>query len=117
MIIKRHLPTTLLWMLQRLEAGADKWRFHNYPVNQLFGIQSGFPTFMESVHAVNDETDTTNYITRLSKVKLKFEQVLEGLKHRESLGIIPPTFVVDKVLDEMKGFVGAPVKENILYAS
>ena len=72
---------------------------------------------MESVHAVNDETDAANYITRLSKVKLKFEQVLEGLKHRESLDIIPPTFVVDKVLDEMKGFVGAPVKDNILYAS
>ena len=105
------------WMLERLEAGADKWRFHGYPVNQLFGIQSGFPTFMESVHAVKDETDAANYITRLTRVKLKFEQVLEGLKHRESLKIIPPTFVVDKVLEEMKGFIGAPVEENILYAS
>ena len=105
------------WMLKRLEAGADKWRFHGYPVNQLFGIQSGFPTFMESVHAVNDETDAANYITRLSKVKLKFEQVLAGLKHRESLNIIPPTFVVEKVLEEMKGFIGGPVEENILYAS
>ena len=105
------------WMLKRLEAGADKWRFHGYPVNQLFGIQSGFPTFMESVHAVKDETDAANYITRLSKVKVKFEQVLEGLKHRESLNIIPPTFVVEKVLDEMRGFIGGSVEENILYAS
>ena len=36
------------WMLQRL--GLAYWRFKGYPVNQLFGIQSGFPTFMESVH-------------------------------------------------------------------
>ena len=107
----------VVWMLKRLEAGADKWRFHSYPVNQLFGIQSGFPTFMESVHAVNDETDAANYITRLTKVKLKFEQVLEGLKHRESLDIIPPTFVVEKVLEEMRGFIDAPLEDNILYSS
>ena len=98
------------WMLKRLEAAADKWRFHGYPVNQLFGIQSGFPTFMESVHAVNDETDAANYITRLSKVKLKFEQVLAGLKHRESLNIIPPTFVVEKVLKNRALF--ATVEEH-----
>ena len=50
-------------------------------------------------------------------MKLKFEQVLAGLKHRESLNIIPPTFVVEKVLEEMRGFIGGPVEENILYAS
>ena len=30
------------WMLQRLEAGADKWRFHGYPVNQLFEFRVVF---------------------------------------------------------------------------
>ena len=30
-----------------LVAEAERFRFHNYPVNQMFGVQSGFPTFMQ----------------------------------------------------------------------
>jgi len=105
------------WMLTRLEAGADRWRFHNYPVNQLFGVQNGFPTFMESTHAIASIRDAEDYNARLSKVGVKFSQVLEGLRVREEKGILPPTFVVDKVLEEMNNFVATPVDENILYAS
>lgn len=105
------------WMLTRMEAGADKWRYHNYPVNQLFGIQSGFPTFMESAHAINGVGDAKDYNTRLSKVGIKFSQVVEGLKVREEKGILPPTFVVDKVLEEMTNFKNTPVEDNILYSS
>jgi len=105
------------WMLSRLEAGADRWRFHNYPVNQLFGVQNGFPTFMESTHAIESVRDAEDYNSRLSKVGVKFSQVLEGLRVREEKGILPPTFVVDKVLEEMNNFVATPVEENILYAS
>ena len=48
---------------------------------------------------------------------MKFDQVLEGLRHREELGILPPQFVVDKVLEEMTGFVDTPVEEGILYTA
>lgn len=106
-------------MLSLLDILVDgqRFRFHNYPVNQLFGVQNGFPSFMESTHQVNNMGDAEDYISRLSKVGVKFDQVLEGLKHRENLGILPPQFVVTKVLEEMRGFVNTPVEENILFAS
>ena len=44
-------------------------------------------------------------------------QVMEGLKMREEAGILPPRFVVDRVLVEMKEFVATPSQENILYTS
>ncbi|MEZ5471513.1 MAG: DUF885 domain-containing protein [Marinicella sp.] len=93
----------------------ERFRFHNYPVNQLFGVQNGFPSFMESTHQINDLGDAEDYVSRLSKVGVKFDQVLEGLKHRENLGILPPQFVVTKVLEEMRNFVATPVEENILF--
>lgn len=93
----------------------QRFRFHNYPVNQLFGVQNGFPSFMESTHQVHNVDDAEDYISRLSLIGIKFDQVLEGLKHRENLGILPPQFVVTKVLDEMRGFVNTPAEENILY--
>lgn len=96
---------------------AEKFRYHNYPVNQMFGIQNGFPSFMDAQHQVHSVEDSENYISRLSKVKTKFSQSLEGLKIREQAGIIPPLFVINRVLDEMNAFVETPIKENILYTS
>ncbi|MCX7553151.1 DUF885 domain-containing protein [Marinicella sp. S1101] len=106
-------------MLSLLDIVVDgeRFRFHNYPVNQLFGVQNGFPSFMESTHQVEDQGDAEDYVSRLSKVGIKFDQVLEGLKHRENLGILPPQFVVTKVLEEMNGFVNTPAEDNILFTA
>jgi uncharacterized protein (DUF885 family) len=94
-----------------------KYDYHNYPLNQLFGLQSNMPTFMATQHPVKSVQDAENYISRLNKIPLAFSQAQEGLDKREALKIIPPTFVVEKVLTEMQGFVGAPAKDNILYTA
>ncbi len=73
---------------------SEKFRFHNYPVNQLFGVQNGFPTFMEAQHQVNSIEDAEFYISRLKQLPRKFAQVTDGLKIREDQQILPPTFVV-----------------------
>jgi uncharacterized protein (DUF885 family) len=108
--MSKRVAMSLMDML----AEAEKFRYHNYPVNQLFGVQNGFPSFMESTHQVHDVTDAEHYVSRLSQVGRKFSQVLDGLRHRESLGILPPQFVVTKVLEEMRAFVATPVEEGIL---
>ncbi|MFT5138827.1 MAG: hypothetical protein ACI9H8_000514 [Lysobacterales bacterium] len=100
-----------------LMVDGEKFRFHNYPVNQLFGVQNGFPSFMESTHQVGNVGDAEDYVIRLSKIGIKFDQVLEGLKHRENEGILPPQFVVTKVLEEMRNFVETPAEEGILMVS
>jgi len=95
----------------------DKWMWHNYPVNQLFGIQSSLPDFMANTHHIGNKRDAEHYITRLSKFDTKFEQVIEGLKIREEKKIIPPKFVIEKVLKEMTDFNTTAATENILYTS
>ena len=106
----------LLSLLETIEQG-KKFRFHNYPVNQLFGVQSNFPSFMESTHQIHDTDDAQDYITRLSLVDTKFMQVIEGLKYRQAHGILPPQFVVTKVLEEMNNFIATPIEKNILIVS
>lgn len=96
---------------------AKKFRYHNYPVNQLFGVQNGFPSFMESTHQIHSIGDAEDYVSRLSKVGIKFDQVLVGLRLREEKNILPPQFVVTKVLDEMRNFVATPPEEGILMTS
>jgi uncharacterized protein (DUF885 family) len=100
-----------------IQQEGDRFRFHDYPLNQLFGLQNELPTFMATQHQVRGEGDADAYIARLGKFPLKFSQTMEGLKARENAGIIPPIFVIEKVLDEMRRFALAPPKENILYTS
>jgi len=92
----------------------EKYRFHSFPVNQMFGVQSNFPSFMESTHQVHSVGDAEDYVSRLNAVGVKFDQVMEGLYKREELKIYPPQFVVTKVLEEMRNFVATPVEEGIL---
>lgn len=85
---------------------SEAFFYHDYPVNQMNGIQSGLPSFMENAHKLRNKSDVEAYITRLSKFDTKFNQLIENLKIRESKGIIPPKFVIERVLDEMNGFIG-----------
>lgn len=104
----------LEWLL--VEAVALRpYAYHDYPLNQMFGVQSGLPDFMINTHAIEDVGDAEDYITRVEQFDRAFDQVIEGLRHRESLGVIPPRFVIERVLTEMKGFVEPPATENAMY--
>ena len=48
---------------------AYRWRYHNYPVNQMFGWQDQIPSFLITVHSVDDVHDAEAYIARLHGVQ------------------------------------------------
>jgi uncharacterized protein (DUF885 family) len=113
----QRLSTQILdWYISR-EIEGEKYQHHNYPVNQLFGAQNEFPSFMANTHRLLASRDCEYYRQRLQAVDTKFEQLIEGLKLREQKGILPPRFVVEKVLTEMKSFAAQPPAENILATS
>lgn len=111
------LSTDILdWFLDQQVRGAE-FQFHDYPVNQLFGIQNGLPEFMIETHQINSEDDAEDYIARLGKFGIKFDQVIEGLQLRDGMGVVPPAFVLEKVLTENRAFIGQPATANPLYTS
>ena len=113
----QKLSTHVLdWFLERQVEG-EKWQFHNYPVNQLFGVQNQFPSFMANTHRLLAKQDCEYYIMRLNALPRKFNQLLESLKVREDKQILPPRFVVEEVLKEMSDFIAKPAAENILATS
>src|SRR5260221_10514706 len=57
---------TLTWFLENTVAG-EKFAFHNYPVNQLFGIQNNLPDFMVNQHRVADAKGAEHYLARLGE--------------------------------------------------
>ncbi len=107
---------TLAFYLQSQVDGAA-YRRHDFPVNQLQGVQSAMPSFMIETHQVTDLSEANNYIARLGKIPRKFDQLIDGLTLRQSQGIIAPRFAIEKVLVQMQDFSAQPAKNNPLYVS
>jgi uncharacterized protein (DUF885 family) len=117
---KHQSPSQLLstdiagWFIDDI-VRSERFRHHDYPFNQMFGVQNEVPTFMTTMHPINNLTNARNYIKRLRKFDVKFEQILDGVKIRESKGVIPPKFVVRHVLEGMHNFIAPKPTGNTLY--
>jgi len=112
-----QLSYDVLEYFLRVQLDGEKYREYDFPVNQMFGVQSTLPNFMAQQHPVSKESDAKDYIARLDKFPQKFEQVIESLRLREGKGIIPPQFAVEEVLKQMDGFTSKPAKDNPLHVS
>jgi uncharacterized protein (DUF885 family) len=104
----------LEWFLAQ-QADGEQWRYHQYPVNQLFGVQAELPKFMLSVHQINDATDAEYYVARLNQFQRVLTEVVADLKIRQQKGVIPPRFVLDKVLAQLTAFVTDAPEKQLLY--
>lgn len=113
----QKLSTHVLDWFIKDQVEGEKWQDYNYPVNQLFGVQNQYPSFMANTHRLFNARDCEYYIMRLDALPTKFDQTLESLKKREQEQIIPPRFVVEEVLKEMTDFIAKPPAENILATS
>ncbi len=90
-----------------------KWRFHNYPVNQMDGPHSAIPAFLINIHTVANKKEAEDYIARLSGINALFDQLLVNLKIREAKNIIPPKFVFPYVLSDCKNIIaGEPFEKG-----
>jgi uncharacterized protein (DUF885 family) len=86
-----------------------KWRFHNYPVNQMHGTHSHIPAFLINQHSIGNIKDAQDYIARVHGAHKLLGQLIVQLKLREARGIIAPKFVYPHVIRDSKNIlVGAP---------
>jgi uncharacterized protein (DUF885 family) len=117
---KNQSPTTLLstdildWFMDD-QFRTKPFRHHDYPFNQMFGLQSETPNFMMTIHPMGSLRDARDYLKRLGKFGIKFDQALEGMRIREQKGCFPPRFVIQRILNEMTSFSSVPARENGLY--
>jgi len=111
----QRLSTRVLsWFLEDQIEG-ERFRFHDYPVDQLWGVQNQTPDFLINLHVIADRRGAEDYLARLSEVGRKYDQVIEGLDKRQQIGVVPPRFVVERVLASMRDFAGQPAQANPLY--
>ncbi len=91
----------------------DRWRDYGYPVNQMFGWQTGVPTHLMTVHQVRSIADAEAYIKRLRGIEVLMGQLAENLQSRAEEGILAPKFVFPYVIEASQNVVkGAPFDDG-----
>ena len=103
-----------LWKLQH-EIEGEKFLFHDYPVNQLYGTLQIISSLFTRYHKLEISEDVENYILRLGKIPEILEQTVEFMKYQKTLGIVPPYFALQKVLKMIQKITHYPYDENIFY--
>ncbi|MDI1319006.1 MAG: DUF885 domain-containing protein [bacterium] len=90
-----------------------KWRYHNYPLNQMSGLHSEAPAFLINYHRVDSADDARAYLARLRGMGPMFDQLIDGVKLRAAKGILPPRFVYGLVLESCREVVaGEPFDQS-----
>ena len=106
---------SLKLMKQSLEnqVSDHQWRFHSYPVNQMYGVHSTTPSFLINQHQITDAKDAAAYVSRLNGIKQRFQQLETALKVRADKGIIAPKFVFNYVISDSENILkGQPFTEG-----
>ncbi|MDD8059372.1 DUF885 domain-containing protein [Shewanella metallivivens] len=99
----------------------DKWRYHTYPVNQMYGVHSMVASILINQHQITNESDAKAYISRLNATETLLAQLQTALEIRASKKIIAPKFVFAYVIADSQNIIsGAPFndtdKDNALWA-
>ncbi len=104
-----------------LEEGIEgwKWRYHRFPLNQMFGYHSGLPSFMVNMHRITNLQEAQDYLSRLKEFNRVFKERMVYVQKQKDMGILPPAFVYDKVIGSSENIIkGIPFggkKKSPLY--
>lgn len=91
----------------------DKFRHHTYIMDQFRAYHTVVPSFMVNIHRVDSIEDAEAYISRLDKVDELFGQVIEQLKIRQELGVFPPKWSYDQMIQASQNVIsGNPFVES-----
>jgi uncharacterized protein (DUF885 family) len=91
----------------------DEFRHHTYIMHQFRAFHTMVPSFLINIHSVKSVDDAKAYIARLNGVKPLFAQVIEQMKLREKLGVFPPKWAYDQMIQASHNIIlGNPFEES-----
>ena len=78
------------------------WRNTPYVVIQNVGAYLDVPRFLDSEHQINNASDAEAYIARLESYPKQLDNELGRVIMARYKGLIPPGFLIDKALTQLK---------------
>ncbi|WP_411339398.1 DUF885 family protein [Sphingopyxis sp. J-6] len=88
-----------------------------YAFSQGTGFFATIPAFLESQHPVETRDDVEAYLDRLRAFAKGLDGETERLKHDAALGVVAPSFILDRVIGQQRDFAGAAISKWSLVSS
>jgi uncharacterized protein (DUF885 family) len=105
------------WYLNDRVMG-HQFMYNDYPVTHFVtGVQNQMVNFFVDIHPVTNLQDAKDYVTRLSQVDVKFDQLIEGLKLREEAGVILPRFIIRWILYSLQDMAHSAPQSTPFYTA
>ncbi|NLN69656.1 MAG: DUF885 domain-containing protein [Chloroflexi bacterium] len=86
-----------------------------YPVNHVCGVQVDLIQFLSTHHKIKGPRSLRCYLRRLSTVEWKLAGLTAAVKARAAAGVVPPKFVLEKSLAQIRTFLAEQPEDNPLY--
>jgi uncharacterized protein (DUF885 family) len=100
-------------IVRDLEQGLEDARYKTYemPVNQFEGFHLNAAQF-PSLLAFTSEKDYRDYIARLHKLPMSFDQIAERMRAGMKDGLMPPKFLLEKVASQAAGIAAVSAADS-----
>ena len=82
--------------------GYDSWRNTPYVVIQNVGAYLDVPRFLDSEHPIDSAADAEAYLARLAAYPRELDNELGRMIMARAKGLIPPGFLIDKALPQLR---------------
>ena len=69
---------------------------------------------MTTTHAVDDMGDAEDYLSRVSQIGRYFDNTLAYVRKEQGMGIVPPQFVIEKIIENLHNIRDPAIKDNPL---
>jgi uncharacterized protein (DUF885 family) len=94
------------------------WRNTPYVVIQNVGAYLDIPRFISADHRIENAADAEAYLARLESLARQLDGELDRIQAARRAGLVPPAFLIDKALDQVRLSIegartGGPLVESI----
>ncbi len=114
---------TLNYVYSQAATGASTFDYgtrgqpYPYVLSQLTGSYQFVPDFLDQQHRIDTATDAEAYLSRLDAFGRILREEAERARADAAKGVIPPDFIIDKALVQMRALRDTPTAEGSLVAS
>jgi uncharacterized protein (DUF885 family) len=121
----RKFDRTRMSDTQRVSADLMEWQLdtvtreepyldYAFPLNQFNGVNVSLVEFLTVRHPLSNDHDAANYVAALGQVTTRMDEAVNEAKRVAAKEMLPPRFIIQSTLTQMKQFVATPAAQNPL---
>jgi uncharacterized protein (DUF885 family) len=104
------------WQLESVVSG-EPFLDYSFPIDQFGGANITLVDNLTVRHPLAVAQDADNYLARLALIDTRMDEALVEAKRLADKGWIPPRFIIEATLKQLRGFAGTPPAQNPLVTS